>query len=293
MDNTSHKFRFSSHLRLLRDQRAARIGKPDADFLARIAAETISDRLEVVNRSFNNCSDVMSRFDAMQDRLEASICNGLVRRIGGFSQTGCAENWDPLTETLPLQPQSQDLITSIFGLHRVGNLASVLQQIRLALKPDGLFMAAVPGSQTLQELRQSFIEAETEITGGAAMRVDPFGTLQQYGSLLQQCGFALPVADSEISVVRYSSLRPLIGDLRSMGSTLNVEGPVSLLNRKLYERAEQIYFEKFSDDDKRIRVTFECVYLSAWAPDSSQQKPLKPGSAKTPLSHALSTSNRS
>ena len=288
MNNASQNLIFDSKLRALRDKRAARIGKADADFLAKIAADTIAERLYAVNRNFHNCADILSRFDAMHDALKATSEPPEIMRIGGYSQSGNTQDWSPEDGALPLEPESQDLITSVFGLHRVNDPASMLTQVRFALKPDGLFMAALPGAQTLKELRQSLIEAETELVGGAAMRVDPFGTLQQYGELLQQCGFALPVIDHEVLTIRYGSLPELIRDLRAMGSTLISGANQSALKKSVFLRATEIYRDKYADPDGRIRATFECVYLSGWAPHSSQQKPLQPGSAKASLADVLS-----
>ena len=288
MNNSSPKLTFDAKRQAQRDERALKIGKSDADFLAVLAAETIADRLKAVNRDFHDCADVMSRFDAMRDALAIGNKPKNIMRIGGLSETGSTQHWTPEKQALPLEPQSQDLITSVFGLHRVNDLASALMQIRLALKPDGLFMAALPGAQTLQELRQVLIEAETELTGGATMRVDPFGTVQQYGALLQQTGFALPVIDHEIMTIRYASMQGLIDELRAMGSTYTVNGSKPAMERGIFLRAAELYAQKFSDPDGKIRATFECIYLSGWAPHSSQQKPLKPGSAQARLADALS-----
>lgn len=152
-------------------------------------------------------------------------------------------------------------------------------------------MPQYPAGGTLQELREALLAAEAELTGGASPRVIPFADVRDMGALLQRAGFALPVADTETYTVRYDSLFGLIRDLRAMGMT----NPLASRNRKpmprrFFLRAAEIYAQRFSDPDGRIRATFSIIYLSGWAPHESQQKPLKPGSAKQRLSDALGAS---
>lgn len=191
-------------------------------------------------------------------------------------------------EALPLKPGSADLIVSLMALHATNDTPGAMVQIARALKPDGLFLAALSGSGTLGELRESLLQAEIELTGGASPRVMPFADVRDVGSLLQRAGFALPVTDVENITVRYDSLFNLMADLRAMGMQNILHGrsrkPVS---KRLFLRAAEIYAERFSDPDGRIRATFSIIWLSGWAPHESQQKPLKPGSAKASLAEAL------
>jgi hypothetical protein len=131
------------------------------------------------------------------------------------------------------------------------------------------------------------LTAESMINGNASLRVDPFGEVRQVGSLLQRAGFALPVVDTEILTVRYSSLKKLITDLRAMGATSSLNSNRSFSPRNLFEKTEEIYRKRYQDNDGKIRATFEIIFLSGWSPDASQQKPLKPGSAKNKLSDFL------
>jgi hypothetical protein len=165
-----------------------------------------------------------------------------------------------------------------------------LAQIRRALKPDGLFLGALFGGETLTELRQAFAEAESEIEGGASPRVAPFADLRQVGALLQRTGFALPVTDLERVTVRYSSAFDLMHDLRRMGATnpLLARRRVPLRRTTLMRMAD-IYVRRFADADGRIRASFDVLWLSGWAPHPNQQQPLKPGSAKARLADALGT----
>jgi hypothetical protein len=164
-------------------------------------------------------------------------------------------------------------------------------QVRRALKPDGLFLAALAGGDTLTELRQSFAAAESEIEGGISPRVAPFADLRDLGGLLQRAGFALPVIDSERITVRYDTVFALMHDLRRMGATNALtERRRTPLRRKTLLRMAEIYAERFADADRRLRATFEIIWLSGWAPHESQQQPLKPGSAKARLADALGAS---
>ncbi|MFN3502303.1 MAG: SAM-dependent methyltransferase, partial [Allorhizobium sp.] len=169
----------------------------------------------------------------------------------------------------------------------------MLIQMRRALKPDGLLLAAIPGSGTLSELREVLLAAETEIYGGASPRVIPFADIRDIGSLLQRAGFALPVIDEESFTVRYDHIFALMRDLKAMGMANPLLGrsrrPVS---RRFFLRAAELYAERFSDPDGRIRATFSIVFVSGWAPHESQQKPLKPGSAKMRLADALDPTKR-
>jgi SAM-dependent methyltransferase len=193
-------------------------------------------------------------------------------------------------EALPFGDAAVDLVVSGLGLQFVNDLPGALTQIRRALKPDGLFLAALLGGETLTELRQAFAAAESEIEGGVSPRVAPFADLRQLGALLQRAGFALPVTDVERVTVRYDSAFDLMRDLRRMGATnpLVARRRAPLRRQTLLQMAD-IYARRFADGDGRIRATFDIVWLAGWAPHPDQQQPLKPGSAKTRLADALGT----
>jgi SAM-dependent methyltransferase len=193
-------------------------------------------------------------------------------------------------EALPFRNGSLDLVVSALALQLVNDLPGALIQIRRALKPNGLFLAALLGGDTLTELRQAFATAEEETTGGISPRVAPFVDVRALGSLLQRAGFALPVTDLDRVTVRYDSPFSLMRDLRRMGGTNPLRSRRRLpLRRATLMRAADSYARTFSDEDGRIRATFDIVWLSGWAPDESQQKPLKPGAAVTRLADALKT----
>uniref|UniRef100_A0A7C1T3Q5 Methyltransferase domain-containing protein n=1 Tax=Agrobacterium albertimagni TaxID=147266 RepID=A0A7C1T3Q5_9HYPH len=266
-----------------------------SDFLLELAARELADRLSLVERRFDDAVELFGGTGLTAKAALATGKIGALRRIETDARFGEAEN--PVTvsgyESVPLEPQSVNLILSPLSLHLTNDTPGMLIQMRRALKPDGLLLAAIPGSGTLSELREVLLAAETEIYGGASPRVIPFADIRDIGSLLQRAGFALPVIDEERFTVRYDHIFALIRDLKAMGMANPLLGrsrrPVS---RKFFLRAAELYAERFADPDGRIRATFSIVFLSGWAPHESQQKPLKPGSAKMRLADALDPARR-
>src|SRR5712671_2627337 len=193
-------------------------------------------------------------------------------------------------EALPFADNTLDLVVSGLSLQAVNDLPGVLVQVRRALKPDGLFLAALLGADTLAELRQSFAMAESELDGGVSPRVAPFPDLRDIGALLQRAGFALPVTDVDRITVRYATPLGLLHDLRRMGAANPlVERRRVPLRRATLMRAMEVYAARFADPDGRVRASFDIMWLSGWSPHESQQKPLRPGSAKQRLADALGT----
>jgi SAM-dependent methyltransferase len=196
-------------------------------------------------------------------------------------------------DVLPFKDASLNLIVSGLALHRVNDLPGALIQIRRALAPDGLFIAALLGSGALSELREALIEAEAEAQGGASPRVAPFGDVRAYGALLQRAGFALPVADAETLTVRYASPGEVMREIRALGGgNVLIARSRKPLARRTLQRAEEIYRARHGTPDGKVSASFEIVYLSGWGPDEGQQKPLKPGSAAQRLADALGTTER-
>ena len=192
-------------------------------------------------------------------------------------------------EKLNVAEGSFDLAVSILSLHGLNDLPGALLQVRRALKPDGLFVAALFGGATLSELRDAFATGEIETLGGITPRVAPFADVRELGTLLQRAGFALPVADVERTTVRYRQFNTLVHDLRLLGETNALTGRAGTLSRASLGAALAHYVTKYADGDGRLRATFDIVYLTGWSPHESQQKPLAPGSAKTRLAEALGT----
>ena len=266
---------FDRALLRVRQSRALR-GEP-ATFLLDRVAEEIEERLHAVLREFADAADIWTPGDILRkpwrDRFKSVTPISL-------DETG--------HEVLSLVPESIDLAVSALAFQFVNDLPGVLAQVRRALRPDGLLLAAMLGGDTLTELRQSFAAAEAECDGGVSPRVAPFADLRDVGALLQRAGFALPVTDVDRVVVRYDSAFALMQDLRRMGATnILVERRRAPTRRATMLRMAQVYAERFADSDGRIRATFDVIWLSGWAPHPSQQKPLQPGSAKASLAEAV------
>jgi SAM-dependent methyltransferase len=276
-------------LALRRKLRALATPAVGADFLMRRAAVDLVDRLSTIARRFPAAATVFSPGGTAAQALQATGKTDSVIEVSAHaSLAGPAGALIAATETVPLPAASLDLAVSLLALHEANDIPGVLIQIRRVLKPDGLFLAAFPGGGTLAELRESLLAAEIELLGGASPRVLPFTDVRDAGGLLQRAGFALPVADIETVTVRYDSMFSLMRDLRAMGATnALVARSRRPATRALFLRAAEIYAERFSDADGRVRATFSIVWLSGWAPDASQPKPLRPGSAKVSLAKAL------
>jgi len=271
--------------------RALRQHTPDADVLVRFATEELMDRLSAVQRTFETGVAAFARTPVLQEAMinTAKIENTL--RLEELNHVGEAGLISSL-EAIPFSPASIDLFLAPFSLHWSNDLPGTLLQIARALRPDGLLMVALPGPLTLQELREALLQAESETTEGAARRVDPFTEVRDAGALLQRAGFALPVTDQETITLRYDGVQNLIADLRAFAATNRMAKSGPNIKRTTWKRVEEIYTDRFSDADGRVRASFQIVWMSAWSPHESQQKPLKPGSAKQRLADALGTSEK-
>jgi len=258
---------FDHELLTQRRARAASFGA-EGEFLHREIADQVSERLEEVNKTFTDLAIVGPKADLWTDIL------------GGKAVKD--------QETLSLEESSLDLVVHGLALHWANDPVGQLVQMRRALKPDGLMITAMFGGQTLNELRTSLAEAEAEIEGGLSPRIAPMGEIRDLGGLIQRAGLALPVADSVNLTVTYETPLHLMRDLRAMGET-NVmhERRKTPMRRETLMLAMDIYVEHFAEPDGRIPATFETVFLTGWAPSETQQKPLRPGSAKARLADVL------
>jgi NADH dehydrogenase [ubiquinone] 1 alpha subcomplex assembly factor 5 len=269
--------------------RAARGGA--VDFLHAEVTDRLIDRLDVVNREFAVALDLGARDGALAGVLAAR--RGTVRVIAAEPASeflarapGLRVAADP--ELVPFRDESFDLVASILALHWTADLPGVLVQLRRALKPDGLLLAAMFGGQTLVELRTALFDAELAVEGGVSPRVSPAVELADAAALLQRAGFALPVADSETITVTYPDMLALLRDLRGMGETNALAGRRrNFWRRATLARAALIYAERFADGDGRIPASFEILFLCGWAPHPSQPQPLPRGSATARLADAL------
>lgn len=280
-----------ARIRQARNRSAAMLH--EHNFLTEWTIKNLSDRLRDIKRDFPLALQIGGRTTAEQDSAiketggietlcHMDIAENLLRRKEGEAVLLADE------EFLPVARNSLDLVISPLSLHSVNDLPGALIQINYALKPDGLFLAAMLGGETLYELRQVMMQAEKNIKGGISPRIAPFADKPQMGALLQRAGFALPVVDSDILHVTYDNLYDLMRDLRGMGENNAIDARSRhFTSRSVMEEAARLYREQYSDEDGRLTASFEIIFLIGWAPHESQQKPLKPGSADHKLAEAL------
>ena len=282
-------------------QRRSRVAPDFAahDFLFREIAERLAERTADVRRDFDTALDWGGRTGLYADaaqRLAPGKIGRLVHSEISFdlARDGRQAHGNPTIvadeEALPFAEHSFDLVVSAGTLHAVNDVPGALAQIQRALKPNGLFLGALLGGETLHELRTAWLAAEAEIEGGASPRVAPFAELADAAALLQRAGFALPVADLDPICVTYEHPLKLMHDLRGMGETnIRRDRRRTPTRRETLFRTAEIYAERFAGPDNRIPATFELFFLTGWAPDASQPQPLRPGSADTRLADALET----
>ena len=252
----------------------ARAARAPALFLQEAVADEILDRLEEVNRTFRDVVVVTDWPQVWQPRLPGA------RLI-------------PMTEVLPLEEASCDLVIHALSLHWANDVVGQIVQARRALRPDGLFLGTGLGGRTLQELRAALGQAETQVTGGLSPRVAPMADVRDSGALLQRAGLALPVADSTLYPVSYETPLALMRELRAMGEANAMTGRLKTFTRRaVMAEAMRLYSDHFGTEDGRVTATFEVVTLTGWAPSAEQPQPLRPGSAKTRLADALRVPER-
>jgi SAM-dependent methyltransferase len=266
------------------------------DFLFAEVAGRLADRLSDVKRRFAVAVDLGSRGGHM---ARATMVTGRVDRLYAADPSSALAGRLPVSaiaadeEALPFANESLDLMVSSLALHWVNDLPGTLVQIRRALRPDGLFLAAMFGGETLWELRQILMEAELAVGGGVSARVSPMADLRDAAGLLQRAGFALPVADRDPITVSYSDASALMRELGGMGESnairLRAPGP---LRRDVLAEAVRLYQKRYAFAGGRVRASFEILYISGWAPSATQQQPLRPGQAKTRLADALGVTER-
>jgi len=254
------------------ERNRARAARDPALFLHDWVAGEIEERLKEVNRSFTEAAVVTAQKDIWAERLPgATLLDD--------------------DDTLDLIAGAHDLVIHSLALHWANDPVGQIAQSRLALRPDGLFLGALFGGNTLNELRTCLAEAEVAVSGGLAPRVAPMGEIRDLGALLQRAGLALPVADSHALTVSYRDAFALMKDLRAMGEANALEHRLRRpTSRAVFLRAAELYATNFAGPDGRIRATFEIVFLTGWAPSETQPKPLRPGSARSRLADALGTS---
>lgn len=316
---------FSSHRYVLHKQRS-RLTFSNHNFLHQLVEKNILDRLEEIKRSFKNVLILGTRSPRLEKHFSAVVLDdfplpdgdGLfnrplaklasdsqVREAYGTEDRSVLNIHEDLStgatkklaaevefckrsnrESYPFRPQSFDLILSLLTLHWINDLPGVLAQIRYLLKPDGLFMGALFGGDTLMELSTSFFQAESRLSKTTGLRVAPMVSTAMMGALLQRAGFALPVTDVDRLIVYYSHIVNLMKDLRGMGESNNLLTAPPPLTRSLIEAAQDIYAQQFSEGDQ-LKASFHILYATGWAPSENQPKALKPGSGRYSLTQEL------
>ncbi len=277
----------------VRRKRDRAAGNHDCEFLFAEVAERLADRLADVKRDFPLALELGSRCGHFSRSLNGR--GGIQTLIQSDLSAAMLDGTDGLRaaadeEALPFAENRFDLVVGSLSLHWVNDLPGTLIQANRCLKPDGLFLAALFGGDTLSELRQVLLEAEADMEGGVSPRVSPFIDIRDAGGLLQRAGLALPVVDSETITVTYEDPLKLMRDLNAMGeSNALVQRRKTFSRRDTLAKAAALYHAKYAGSDGRVPATFQIITLTAWAPDASQPKPLKPGSAKTRLAKALGT----
>jgi SAM-dependent methyltransferase len=274
--------------KLLARRRLARAEPGRAVFLLDAIAEEVAQRVSPILRSFAVTLIHGHGHQPTARKLASAGRFGTIITSDSHLAPRCQLVFD--AEALPLASQSLDCVISLLVLQSVNDLPGALVQMRRALKPDGLFLACLFGGATLAELRSAWLEAENDHRGGVTPRIAPFPDLREMGNLLQRAGFALPVADSDRTIVRYSDPLSLMREIKALGfSNALADRSRRPVTPALLAKTAAVYARRFSDSDGRVRATVETFWLTAWAPHQSQQQPLRPGSAKARLADALRT----
>jgi len=268
-------------------QRVDALARADyPDFLDKLIGKELLSRLEMIERTFEKCLVMGPSGNWFVDAVHRSAKLQKVVWQSGYPGNAGDVVFD--SEWLPFKDNSLDCVIALPGLELVNDLPGALIQINRALKPDGLFLAALYGGNTLAELRHVWLLADEALTGGASPRVAPFIDVRQAGNLLQRAGLALPVADMDVLSVRYDSALALMLEIKKMGfANPLTQRSKKLTSRRMLALVEEQYKNLFCDDDGRIRASVEINYLTAWCPHESQQQPLKPGSAQKRLADFL------
>lgn len=257
------------------------------DFLLQIVSEDIVDRVTVVMREFPLVLNLGSHHGVLSRQLsDLPNVTQIISLDSVYEMVSSAPALQVIAneDALPFAPMSFDMVVSPLSLQWINDLPGTLLQIRQSLKPDGAFVAAILGGETLAELRHVFLLAEEELYGGASPRVAPFADVRDMGNLLQRAGFTLPVTDRDVLKVRYPSALHLMKELQAMGASNVLMNRSRTHNSKaLFQRVNELYKEHYSDDDGRIFASFEIIHLMGWAPHPDQQQPLRPGSAMVNL----------
>ncbi|MEX0583216.1 MAG: methyltransferase domain-containing protein, partial [Sneathiella sp.] len=240
-------------------RRASQLDWPRHRFLFEEVAARLAERLLDINHDFDIALDLGGRGGAFGEQLismnkarqviRTDICDAMLRDAKGASVVLDEE-------FLPFKPDTFDLVGSVLALHWTNDLPGALTQIRKILRPNGLFLGALFGIGSLQELKSCLVEAESEIKGGVSPRVSPFTEVRDAGALLQRAGLALPVTDTEMITLKYEHPFALMHELRGMGETNALMArQKNFTGRKVLLRTAELYLDRYADEDGRVPAT--------------------------------------
>jgi hypothetical protein len=270
----------------LRRRHLARAAATRPPFYAQTLAAEIESRLALILREFK--TTLLFGPAAGEIRSGLGGTHRLGRIITAAPAPGPGIDLVFEDEASPLAAASLDCVISLFSLNGVNDVPGSLSQFRMALRPDGLFLAGLFAGRTLIELRETWLAVEAELTGGASLRVAPFADMRDLGSLLQRADFALPAVDIDVTTVRYRNALALMREIKALGFQHTLaERSRHPVTASLLAEAAAFYDSHYADTDGRVRATVETAWLIGWARHASQQQPLRPGSAKTRLADAL------
>ena len=263
---------FDRQLYLARQAKA----KATSDLQNHIASE-LADRLAIIMKRFPHALLISGAPEVAAQTLKLSGKIDAIATVAPFA-----------TDHLTLPENHYNAIFSLLDLHCVNDVPGHLAQLGRSLKPDGLLLVAFFAGDTLHELRESWLHAEIEITGGVTPRVAPMIGVRELGGLLQRAGLALPVADMDKTTVRYADVFALLREIKAFGFSNPLIGRSNkCVSHRLLTKLAEHYHANFGDADGRIRATLEIAWAMAWKPHPDQPKPLKPGSATQRLAEAL------
>jgi SAM-dependent methyltransferase len=268
-----------------RDQAAMHFEKHD--FLNREITLRLLDNLQDIKRDFNTILNMNGHPEPISQHFKDKIIfqqdlSLSMLKASPFTKIHADE------EFLPFQDHSLELVFSALNLHWVNDLPGALIQIFKSLKPDGLFIGAAFGGETLYELRSAMMKAGIDVLGGTRPHISPFMDVRDAGGLMQRAGFALPVVSKERITVTYADAFALMKELKGMAETsCLIKGFKGLSKPSLMMKVAEHYHTDHAKADGRIPVTFDILYFQGWSPHESQQKPLKRGSAKMSIIDAL------
>ena len=272
----------------LRRNFLARVAATRPPFFAQTLAAEIESRLALILRDFKTTLICGPAAGAVREHVRGLKRLGSILTAAPVLEPGIDVVFED--EAVPFASESLDCIISLFTLSSISDVPGSLAQFRGTLRPDALFLGVLFAGRTLSELREAWLAAEAEMTGGASLRVAPFADLRDLGALMQRAGFALPAVDIDVTTVRYKDALSLMREIKALGLqhalSERARRPVTA---SLLARAASVYDVRYSDPDSRVRATVETAWIIGWAPHASQQRPLRPGSAKARLADALKT----